>query len=650
MLRSEQRALVEDRTTGARLLAREASARTLHGAAPVLIVADEPAQWLGTQREAIYSALRSRLGKVPGARLVAIGTRSDDPSHWFSRLLQRNGTTYAADPEADPYDPATWHAANPSLAHFPTLYAVYEREAAEAAADPSLLQGVFDGIPVMIVVLDGDGEVQLVNPELSRMLGYDLDRWHAGDVLEALLPDDGDRERFATLMRTSPQPWLELSMQPRTGDSLATSWCSVPFVDGVICIGQDVTVRQKAEWLQKQVERTERLAGIGQLAAGIAHEVNNPATYVLTNLEILQDLLGTLEDFVDAASRDAILSARAEAMREQVGEMKGMVRDNLDGMLRIRKIVRDLSTFSRFRQEEIEWVELGEVVDAACRLVSTEIRHRARLVRSPVEVPRIAADRGKLVQMLVNLLVNAAHAIEAGDAAHNEVRVSAREGAEGSVLLTVSDTGRGIEPELVERVFEPFFTTKPRGVGTGLGLSLCAQIARMHHATIAVDSAPGRGTRFTVSFPRDTGLQPSPAEVTPAPVKAASGVSSTVLVVDDEPAILKAYRRVLESEHEVIVAGSGQEALDLLLGDGATAFDVILCDLMMPEVDGPMLYQTVRKRAPHLLSRIVFFSGGAFTTRARELVSAIPNMVLEKPIEQHVLRRVVAELSAARRG
>ena len=139
VLRSEQRALIQDKLTGAELRAREASARTLHGAAPSLVLADEPAQWMPSQRDAIYAAIRSRLGKIPGSRLLAIGTRPDDPAHWFARLLTRHGTTYAAAPDDDPFDPATWHAANPSIAYFPHLLATYEREASEAQADPQLL-------------------------------------------------------------------------------------------------------------------------------------------------------------------------------------------------------------------------------------------------------------------------------------------------------------------------------------------------------------------------------------------------------------------------------------------------------------------------------------------------------------------------------
>ena len=137
VLRSESAALIEDRQTGAQFRAREASARTLHGSAPALIVADEPAQWQATQAPAIYSAIRSRLGKLPGSRLFAIGTRSADPQHWFSRLLVRSGVVYAADADADWALPATWEAANPSLPYLPELRKVYEREAAEVALSRS---------------------------------------------------------------------------------------------------------------------------------------------------------------------------------------------------------------------------------------------------------------------------------------------------------------------------------------------------------------------------------------------------------------------------------------------------------------------------------------------------------------------------------
>ena len=220
--RSESVALIQDRETGAELRAREANARTLHGSAPVLMIADEPAQWLPTQRDAIYSALRSRLGKVPGARLVAIGTRPDDAQHWFARLLGRGGSVYAAAPDADPFLPATWGSANPSLAHFPALRAVYRREADEARADPSLLPA-FKALRLNLgtadheihVLIDAERwqacECELLPARTGPMvLAFDLSGgdamaaavayWPQGGRLEALaafpaLPSLGERGR-----------------------------------------------------------------------------------------------------------------------------------------------------------------------------------------------------------------------------------------------------------------------------------------------------------------------------------------------------------------------------------------------------------------------------------------------------------------------
>ncbi len=209
VLRSEGAALVEDRKTGAQFRAREASARTLHGSAPSLIVADEPAQWQATQAAAIYSAIRSRLGKLPGSRLFAIGTRSADPQHWFSRLLVRSGIVYAADPEADPFDPATWEAANPSLPYLPALRAVYEREAAEAHADPSLLpafralrcnMGAVDHeIAVLIEAADWQRcEADILPAALGPAVwGVDLSGGDAMASISAFWPQTGRVESIA---------------------------------------------------------------------------------------------------------------------------------------------------------------------------------------------------------------------------------------------------------------------------------------------------------------------------------------------------------------------------------------------------------------------------------------------------------------------
>ena len=249
VLRSEQRALIEDRATGGRLMAREANARTLHGAAPALIVADEPAQWMPTQRDAIYSAIRSRLGKIPDARLVAIGTRPDDPAHWFARLLDRGGTVYAADPEADPLDPATWAAANPSLLHFPALRAVYEREAAEAAADPSLMpafralrlnQGTADHEIAVLIEAEAWQRIEVdILPEARGPViwGVDLSGGAAMAACAAYWPTTGRLEAMAAfpalpdLAERGRTDGADYGRMHRDGDLLILGRRTVPVAD-----------------------------------------------------------------------------------------------------------------------------------------------------------------------------------------------------------------------------------------------------------------------------------------------------------------------------------------------------------------------------------------------------------------------------------
>ena len=243
VLRSESAALVEDRETGAQFRAREASARTLHSSAPSLIVADEPAQWQATQAAAIYSAIRSRLGKLPGSRLFAIGTRSADAQHWFSRLLKRSGIVYAADADADWGDPATWEAANPSLPHLPELRKVYEREAAEAAADPSLLpafralrcnMGAVDHeVAVLIEVQDWQrAEAEVIPAALGPAVwgvdlsGGDAPRFGRGSVLLAVYgPGLGSRSvPGATVPRGSLPDGRGGTTGPCTRTAICWSW------------------------------------------------------------------------------------------------------------------------------------------------------------------------------------------------------------------------------------------------------------------------------------------------------------------------------------------------------------------------------------------------------------------------------------------
>ncbi|MCG8417312.1 MAG: ATP-binding protein [Proteobacteria bacterium] len=270
-------------------------------------------------------------------------------------------------------------------------------------------------------------------------------------------------------------------------------------------------------------------------------------------------------------------------------------------------------------------------------MVENTIRHKAILDRDLGEIPRFAGDRNKLTQTVVNLLVNAAQAIEDGDIGDNKVKVTTRCDGDG-LLLTVEDTGSGIPEVIRKQIFEPFFTTKSRDQGTGLGLALCADIVRKHKGAISVDSELGRGTCFTLRIPLETGLRPKRRGATTSGEELLPG-SARILIIDDEREVRNMYQRMLNADHEVVLASGGEEGLAILRRD--REFDVVLCDLMMPGVDGLMFYREVAQRWPDIADSIIFITGGAFTARMSDFVANIGNRVLEKPISRKRLRRVV---------
>ncbi|MEM9112504.1 MAG: ATP-binding protein [Myxococcota bacterium] len=411
----------------------------------------------------------------------------------------------------------------------------------------------------------------------------------------------------------------------------------------------------RARTLERQLLHSERLIAVGQLAAGVAHEVNNPAAYVTTNLCLLeeqrlqlQEAINALHETMKGDDSAAWLSWR-EAYGQQLcavlDETNEIVRENLEGMGRISSIVRDLKNFSRIERASVEVVHPNEIVNAACNLVQNQIRHKARLIREAGDVPAINADRNKLTQVLTNLLLNAAHAIPEGDGEQHMVRI--RTWCEDEqVRIEVSDTGRGIPPALQVKIFEPFFTTKNRDKGTGLGLALCADIVGQHAGSIEVQSKLGYGASFSINLPIANGLEPSRVELTTKTrgPRAERQRSGRLLVIDDEVMLIRAYRRSLGKRYDAVFAEGGQEALDILAQDDA--FDVIVCDLMMPRVDGIRVFEHAKMHYPQLVDRFVFCSGGAFTPRAREFCAATTQRLLEKPLTPKDLDNAIQQALA----
>ena len=352
---------------------------------------------------------------------------------------------------------------------------------------------------------------------------------------------------------------------------------------------------------------------IGQLAAGVAHEVNNPLQFIQSNLSAVAQY------WADGAP----------------AVVDGMFQDIKLGVDRIESVIQALLPFVRAGSDDASDVDLNAVVKFSVRMADNELRHRARVILELDPMPPLVAHREKLGRVITNLLLNAAQAIEEGAADENVVTVSTRY-VDGCLLVRVKDTGSGIEPEHMGNLFEPFFTTKGAGKGTGLGLSLCFDIARAHAGRIDVSTELGTGSQFTLVLPVDNGFA-LPSQV--AEAEPSSSERLRILVIDDEPLVLRSYERMLGRRHEVVTALGGDRALERL--DLDCEFDVILCDLMMPSRDGVMVYERLRASHETLIDRIVFCTGGVFTERVLRFLKGIQNRVLQKPISPQMLLEAV---------
>ncbi len=397
----------------------------------------------------------------------------------------------------------------------------------------------------------------------------------------------------------------------------------------LVVIIRDVTEQRR---LQARLAQSDRMASVGMLAAGVAHEINNPLTYVLCNLESLAADLPAVEAAVPTPDEPLELQERA--------------REALEGAHRIREIVRDLKVFSRAGSERLEPVALNKVLQGAVNMTHNEVKYRARLVADYGALPPVLANEGRLAQVFLNLLVNAAQAIREGDVERNTISV--RTWTEGdSVLAEVRDTGVGMSSDVQKRIFDPFFTTKPAGIGTGLGLAISREIVEAAGGSISVESRPGEGARFLVRLPvGTTPLAPAGRGPIPAAGSGPGPRRGRVLVVDDEAFVRAAVVRLLRAEHDVVEVESGHAAEFVLISDDR--FDVILTDLLMPDVSGMDLYERLAASRPDLAARVVFMTGGVFTQRATTFLQGLSNTRIEKPIDSASLRQVVRVLVASR--
>jgi signal transduction histidine kinase len=389
---------------------------------------------------------------------------------------------------------------------------------------------------------------------------------------------------------------------------------------------REAAARAERRMMEAQLMASDRMASVGMLAAGVAHEINNPLAAVLANLYVVREVLGDLHSLSGGLREASEAAADAMAAAE-----------------RVRQIVRDVKIFSRGSEERLVPVDVHRVLDSSVRMAWNDMRHRATLIRRFGRINAVLGSEQRLGQVFLNLVVNAAQAIPEGRAQDNQIRlVTFMDG--GRVVVEVSDTGTGIPPEIRARLFSPFVTTKPPGQGTGLGLSISRRIVTSLGGEIAVDSESGRGTTVRVTLPGTDEL-PSARESSADLAAFVDVPRSRILVVDDEVMVTNAIRRIIGNVHDVVVVFHGREALGRV--QGGERFDLILCDLLMPEMTGIELHQAMTALAPDQAERMLFMTGGTFTREAAAFVDSRPDRVLEKPFDKPTL---LAALAARLRG
>jgi PAS domain S-box-containing protein len=520
------------------------------------------------------------------------------------------------------------------LRHFQEqqLLRAHEAEIAWQRAQLELLEqqqrAIIDAVPEGVMVMDSDGRIQRSNRALLAF-GFQPDEPATHEVrarpqavktdkltpiprgqlpgMRALRGEAVDGEELFVRHALAPDGvWASVSARPLRGADGA--------IVGAVSTFRDTTKERAA---QEQLMTSDRMASIGILAAGVGHEINNPLAAALMNLELIKLTLHERRD-------DGL-----DGVRE-------MLNDAVEGAERVKAIVKDLRIFARHEDVEVGAVNLDRVLDSALRMASNEIRHRARLECMYAGMPLVHGSESRLGQVFLNLIVNAAQAIEPGDAGRNVVTVTAA-ATPSTVVVSISDTGAGIPPHILARLFTPFVTSKPVGVGTGLGLAICQRIVTGFGGDISVTTEVGKGTTFRVTLPIASAThRPRAARGSGVPIAARRG---RILIIDDDVIVATAIARSLES-HEVRVETRARDGLEQILGQ--RGYDLVICDLMMPDMTGMELHAALSDASPGDADRLVFITGGTFTASAQQFLDRVSNPRLEKPFDPLELQALVA--------
>ena len=388
----------------------------------------------------------------------------------------------------------------------------------------------------------------------------------------------------------------------------------------VVVAHEDISeIKRTEEVLRRQQEalyQSEKLAALSGLLASVAHELNNPLAAIMVQSDLL---------------REQATESDLEELATEINQ----------AAVRCERIVRNFLTLARPNTPERTRVQLNDVVQEAMQLLSytLQLDDIAMSQHLADDLPGLWGDPYQLHQVVVNLITNAHQALHETPPPHQITITTRYDAAMQQVRLEVVDTGQGISPEIQARIFDPFFTTKASGIGTGLGLSLCQSIIAGHEGTLSVESQPGQGACFSVALP--VAAVPVTGPTVPEPTPLAPITGKELLVIDDEVGTAKALVRLFHRDgHTVDTAANGHLALTQLR---RRPYDLILCDLRMPKLDGPGLYRTLAQDQPHLLQRFIFLTGDTLSPEAKAFLEESGAPYLVKPFHAVEVRRVVQQ-------
>lgn len=535
---------------------------------------------------------------------------------------------------------------------------IAERRASESAYlrrlehSEALKSAIIDTAPVSLITVDADGSILQFNPSAELCFscrGADAAGRPFSDFVEAPGGSGGARDAVSVLAAFSSEPTETAGIRAdgsRFPAEVALSEAPLGERRIYTAFVIDLTGKREAEQeIQRQRDtlyQREKLAAMGSLLAGVAHELNNPLSVVVgRSLMLEEELQQDPPEVSDDQVRDAIERIRQAAER-------------------CARIVKTFLSMARQHRPERRLVDMNRLIEVAASMLGYTLRTAGIDVQLRLDpaVPRVLADEDQFHQVLMNLMVNAQQAM-ADRQGPRRLTVSTRlDRIAQRIAIDVVDTGPGIAPEHRGRVFEPYFTTKPQGQGTGVGLSVCLGIVEAHGGTLVFDCPPTGGTRFTIDLPLvaeraaiDEGDQrrstAGPTALARDPVErvTSSTARPQLLVVDDEPELAAMLRDILAAQGEVTLAYSGLDAIEQLRRQH---FDLVLTDLRMPELDGPGLYRNIVTDWPALRDHVIFLTGDALSTNVRTFLADQHCPVIEKPFRAGEVRDLVARMLAAR--